>query len=136
MLSKAQADRLADELLDQARNSKFGITDPSGMPVPPLYQCRELGSLPQGLQKEIVRKTTLEVGASRVLVLATIAWGVALVLAFALELSVFGRPLVPYPLLIIAPPLVPLLLRALLVRRAVRLVARQVAASWPVPVRL
>lgn len=135
MLSTAQAGRLADELLDQARSSKFGITDPSGIPVPPLYQCAELGRLPQGLQAEIVRKTTLQVGTSLLFMLVVAAWIVALALVYALEPTVFGRPLVPTAFLILAP-LAPLLLRALLVRRGVRLVARQVAAAWPVPVRL
>jgi hypothetical protein len=33
VMSQAAIDRIADELLEQARASKFGITDPSGVPV-------------------------------------------------------------------------------------------------------
>jgi hypothetical protein len=133
VISKAEADRLADELLEQASKSPFGVTDPSGMPVPPLYQCRELGRLPQGVQSEIVRRTTLRVGASPLFILAVVAWIALIALFYAREWTLFGAT--PITFLILAP-MAPLLLRALLVRRAVRRVARQVAASWPVPVRL
>jgi len=133
VLSKAEANRLADELLEEASRSPFGVTDPSGMPVPPMYQCRELGQLPQGVQSEIVRKTILRVGASPLFILAVAAWIALIALFYAGEWALFGK--IPMTFLILAP-LAPLLVRALLVRRAVRLVARQVGASWPVATRL
>lgn len=133
MLSKAQANRIADELLEQARASRFGFTDPSGMPVPPLYQCRAMRHLPQGLQAEIVRKATLAVGFSPLFILATLAWIVVLALVYALDPTVSGIGV--STVFLIPAPLAPLLFRALLVRSAVRKVADQVA-SWPVPVRI
>lgn len=133
MLSKAQANRIADELLEQARASRFGLTDPSGTPVAPLYQCRSLGRLPQGLQQEIVRKATQEVGSSPVFLLAVAAWIVALALVYAIEPIVFGMRLVPSAFMIVAP-LAPLLFRALLVRRAVKQIASRMD-PWPIPVR-
>lgn len=133
MISTASVRRIANELLDQARLSKFGFTDPSGIPLPPLYRCRELDALPQGLQQEILRKTTLETSASPLFLLAVAGWIVALALVYALESRLGGELLVPTALLILAP-LAPFLFRALLVRRAARLVAREVAAQWPLPV--
>jgi len=133
VLSKAQANRIADELLEQARASRFGFTDPSGAPVAPLYQCRSLGRLPQGLQQEIVRKASQEVGSSPWFLLAVAAWIVALALVYAIEPIVFGVQLVPSAFMIVAP-LAPLLLRALLVRRAVKQIADRME-PWPIPVR-
>ncbi|MFC0254425.1 hypothetical protein [Massilia consociata] len=134
MLSKAQANRIADELLDQARARRFGFTDPSGIPVPPFYQCRSLRRLPQGLQREIVRKATSEAGWNPWFLLATAAWVAALALVYVFEPTVLGFRLVPSAFMIMAP-LAPLLFRALLVRRAVRQIADQMH-PWPVPVRL
>ena len=134
MLSTSQAKRIADELLAQARASRFGFPDPSGMPVAPLYQCRSLRRFPQGLQAEIVRKATLEVGATPWFILATVAWIAAIVLVYVFEPKVLGFRLVPSAFMILAP-LAPLLLRALLVRRAVREIADRMA-PWPVPVRM
>ncbi|WP_409265656.1 hypothetical protein [Massilia sp. BHUDP2] len=134
MLSKAQAERIADELFEQARASRFGFPDPSGMPVAPLYQCRSMRRLPQGLQTEIVRKATLAVGSSAWFVLAVLAWIVAIALVYVFEPTVLGFRTVPSAFMILAP-LAPLLLRALLVRRAVREIADRMA-PWPVPVRM
>lgn len=134
MLSQTQANRIADELLEQARASRFGFTDPSGMPVPPLYQCRSMRRLPQGLQSEIVRKATLAVGSSLWFILAAVAWIVALALVYVFEPTVLGIKTVPSPFMILAP-LAPLLLRALLVRGAVRKIADRME-TWPVPIRM
>lgn len=133
-MSKAQAERIADELLEQARASRFGFPDPSGMPVAPLYQCRSMRSLPQGLQTEIVRQATLAVGSSAWFVLAVLAWIVAIALVYVFEPTVLGFRTVPSAFMILAP-LAPLLLRALLVRGAVRKIADQIDA-WPIPVRM
>lgn len=133
-MSKAQAERIADELLEQARASRFGFPDPSGMPVAPLYQSRGMRRLPPGLQTEIVRKATLAVGSSAWFVLAVLAWIVAIALVYVFEPTVLGFRTVPSAFMILAP-LAPLLLRALLVRRAVREIADRMA-PWPVPVRM
>ncbi len=135
MSSTTTAHRIADELLEQARTSRFGFTDPAGMPVTPMYQCRDMKRLPQGLQQEIVRRATAETGATPLFVLAVIAWIVALVAVYVVEPTVAGIPVVPSAFLILAP-LAPLLFRAVLVRRSVRLIAGRIAAQWPVPVRL
>ncbi|MGI4842443.1 MAG: hypothetical protein ACRYF7_03930 [Janthinobacterium lividum] len=135
MLSQTSVRHIADELLEQARSRKFGFTDPSGLPLPPLYQCRELDVLPPGLQQEILRKATLEVGFGPLFLLIVAAWVVAFALVYAMEPTLNGEPLVPRALLMLAP-LAPLLFRALLVRRAVRMIAREIGTSWPVPVRM
>jgi hypothetical protein len=134
VLSKAQAERIADELLEQARASRFGFPDPSGMPVPPLYQSRSMRRLPPGLQTEIVRQARLAVGSSAWFVLAVVVWIVAIALVYVFEPTVLGFRTVPSAFMILAP-LAPLLLRALLVRRAVREIADRMA-PWPVPVRM
>jgi hypothetical protein len=135
VLSQAAIDRVTKELLEQVRSSRFGFTDPAGIPVPVLYQSPHLQRLPQGLQLEIVRKATLELGASPLFMLAVLAWIAAIALVYALEPTLLGRPLVPSAFMILAP-LAPLLFRALLVRHAVRRIAAQLAASWPLPARL
>lgn len=133
-MSKAQAERIADELLEQARASRFGFPDPSGMPVARLYQCRSMRRLPQGLQTEIVRKATLAVGSSAWFVLAVVAWIVAIALVYVFEPTVLGFRTVPSAFMILAP-LAPLMLRELMVRGAARKIAEQMD-PWPVPVRM
>jgi hypothetical protein len=134
VLSKAQAERIADELLEQARASRFGFPDPSGMPVAPLYQCRSMRRLPPGLQTEIVRKARLAVGSSPWFVLAVVAWIVAIALVYVFEPTVLGFRTVPSAFMILAP-LAPLMLRELMVRGAARKIAEQMD-PWPVPVRM
>ncbi len=134
MLSKAQAERIADELLEQARASRFGFPDPSGMPVPPLYQSRSMQRLPPGLQTEIVRKARLAVGFSPWFILAVVAWIVAIALVYVFEPTVLGFRTVPSAFMILAP-LAPLMLRELMVRGAARKIAEQMD-PWPVPVRM
>jgi len=134
VLSKAQAERIADELLEQARASRFGFPDPSGMPVPPLYQSRSMQRLPPGLQTEIVRKARLAVGFSPWFILAVVAWIVAIALVYVFEPTVLGFRTVPSAFMILAP-LAPLMLRELMVRGAARKIAEQMA-PWPVPVRM
>ncbi len=133
-MSKAQAERIADELLEQARASRFGFPDPSGMPVAPLYQCRSMRRLPPGLQTEIVRKARLAVGSSPWFVLAVVAWIVAIALVYVFEPTVLGFRTVPSAFMILAP-LAPLMLRELMVRGAARKIAEQMD-PWPVPVRM
>lgn len=133
-MSKAQAERIADELLEQARASRFGFPDPSGMPVAPLYQCRSMRRLPPGLQTEIVRKARLAVRSSPWFVLAVVAWIVAIALVYVFEPTVLGFRTVPSAFMILAP-LAPLMLRELMVRGAARKIAEQMD-PWPVPVRM
>ncbi|CAN7210533.1 hypothetical protein [Massilia sp. LjRoot122] len=135
MLSTATANRIADELLEQARSSRFGFTDPAGIPVAPLYRCRDLERLPQGLQLEIVDRATRETGATPLFIAAVTAWVLALASVYIVQPAVFSARMLPSGLFILAP-LAPLLFRALLVRRAVRLIAGRIAAEWPVPVRM
>ena len=134
VLSKNQAERIADELLEQARASRFGFPDPSGMPVPPLYQCPSMRRLPQGLQSEIVRKARLAAGSSPWFILAVVAWIVAIALVYVFEPVVPGFKSVPSAFMILAP-LAPLLFRELLARQAARKIADRIEA-WPVPVRM
>ncbi|GEM_PF-2024483 len=134
MLSKAQAERIADELLEQARASRFGFPDPSGMPVAPLYQSRSMRRLPPGLQTEIVRKARLAVGFSPWFILAVVAWIAAIGLAYVIEPSVLGFQPTRSAFMMLAP-LAPLMLRELLVRGAARKIAEQMD-PWPVPVRM
>jgi hypothetical protein len=135
VLSTAIAHRIADELLEQARSNRFGFTDPAGIPVAPLYRCRDLEGLPQGLQLEIVDRATRETGAAPVFIAAITAWVLAIAAVYVLQPAVLSELMLPYGLFILAP-LAPLLFRAVLVRRAVRLIAGRIAAEWPVPVRM
>ena len=134
VLSNATINRIADELLDQARTSKFGITDPSGIPVPHLYRCPDLARLPQGIQQEVVDRANREASASPLFLLSVLVS--MLVVALLYFANATGpRHLPPYAFPVVVP-LLPLLVRALLVRRAVRLIAQRMAAQWPVPVRV
>ncbi len=134
MLSKATVDRIAEELLDEARASPFGVTDPSGVAVPHLYRCPDMASLPQGLQQEVVRKANQEVSSSAAFLFSLLLWLVALFLMYALGPDAPRERMLPYlfPVLV---PVIPLLVRALIVRRAVKDIAGAMAAAWPVPVR-
>lgn len=139
MLSQATIDRIANELLEQARNSKFGFMDPSGMPVTPLYRCRDLQALPQGLQQEIVYRATREAGSNiwfMPLMFGAIA---AVIMAFfflyVLAPAPSGTRVLPFILPAMAP-LLPMLFRTVLTRTAVRRIAARVAASWPIPAHL
>ena len=131
MVATARINRIADELLEQARASKFGYTDPSGVPVPSMYQNEDLARLPQGLQSDIVSQATRAVGTSPAFLLIVLGLIVAITLFFGVAPQLLGTAL-PFPLVLCIAPLAPLL-QVVLVRRAVRSIAARVAASWPVP---
>jgi hypothetical protein len=135
VMSQAAIDSIADELLAQARASKFGITDPSGVPVAHLYRCPDMARLPQGLQQQIVEKANQKVSANPWLILLFLSWLVTLVLMNAVDPTLASERLLRYTFPVLVPVL-PLLLRAVMVRQAVKRIARQVAASWPVAIRL
>ena len=129
MLSKDQANCVAEELLAQARSSKFGFIDPAGIPAPPAYQCRELRALPQGLQHEVVRQARHSVGTNQTFVLIFLVW-----MAGCAALWVFGQtlmrpPFSPIPVLFLSLML-PFAVRLFLVRRAVKLIASELSQSW------
>jgi len=134
MLSKAAISRIAEELLDQARASRVGFTDPSGVPVPPIYRNRDMAVLPPGLQLEIVNKANWAVGTSAAFILLVLALLGMLVLAYALAPLVLGISL-PFPAMVLFVPLVPLV-QVGLARWMARRIARLVAVHWPVPVPL
>lgn len=137
MLSQAAVDRIADELLEQARARKFGFTDPSGMPVPLLYRCRQLQALPQGLQQEIVDRAARET-ASHLWFVPIMFGTIAVVIMAAVFLYVLALPgtrTLPF-IFPAVTALLPFLFRAVMTGVAVRRIAAQVATSWPVPVHL
>jgi hypothetical protein len=129
VLSQATVNRIADELLERARASKFGFTDPSGVPVSPLYRCEDLARLPPGLQAEIVSKAIWAVGTSYAFVLLVLGLMAGMVFLHVEAPVVLGRPL-PFTAMLVAIPFAPLL-QVALVRRAVRRIAERVAAGWP-----
>ncbi|VXC55604.1 hypothetical protein [Massilia sp. 9I] len=134
MVSTTRLDRIADDLLDEARASAFGYTDPSGVPVAPMYRCEDMDRLPQGLQSDIVRKASWAVGSSRAYLLAALGCIAVALLAFVLADMVLGASL-PYPMIFMVVVWIPLL-QLVLVRRAVRRIAARVAAGWPVATRI
>ncbi|MCC2956625.1 hypothetical protein LK542_13480 [Massilia sp. IC2-477] len=134
MVATAQINGIADELLAQARASKFGYTDPSGVPVPSMYQCADLARLPNGLQSDIVSAASRAVGTSPAFLLSVLGLVIAIILIFGAARQLAGTAL-PYSLMLCIAPLAPLL-QVMLVRHAVRRIAARVAASWPAAARV
>lgn len=133
MLPTITINRIADELLYQARTSPFGFTDPSGVPVSSMYRCDDLERLPPGLQQEIVHRATRAVSGSLSVISTVLTSLASLIVIMLLADVAFGKPL-PYPLILSLVPLVPLL-QVAMTRQAVRRIAAEVAASWPVAAR-
>jgi hypothetical protein len=94
-----------------------------------------MARLPQGLQQQIVEKANQKVSANPWLILLFLSWLVTLVLMNAVDPTLASDRLLRYTFPVLVPVL-PLLLRAAMVRQAVKRIAQQVAASWPVAVRL
>jgi len=134
MLSTATINRIADELLQQAWTTPFGVTYPSGVPVSLIYRCDELARLPPGLQREIVSKADQAVSGSLPFIMAMLTSIVSLTVLMLVTDVVFGKPL-PYSLMLAIAPLVPLV-QVAVTWQAVRRIAARVAASWPAPARL
>jgi hypothetical protein len=126
MLTKEQADRIADDLLAQARTRKFGFTDPAGVPVSPVYQCRDLRSLPDGLQLEVVLQATKEVATGPLFLVLMLVWLLVLCALWLFVPRLIATPAAIVPL-ISCSWLVPLAVRTVLIRRTVRLVAARLA---------
>lgn len=127
MLPTTTVNCIADELIAWARASRFGITDPSGVPVSLVYRCNDLARLPSGLQLEIVDKATSAITgrrAYRLLVFGVIAAFFVVLTA----LLMFDVPLLPA--IIVAPVIVPTI-QVIMVRREVKRIAKRVAAAWP-----
>ena len=129
MLSKDQANRVAEELLAQSRSSKFGFMDPAGIPAPPAYQCRELRALPQRLQHEVVRQAIREVGTNRTFLLIFLAWMTGCAVLWFFGQTLVRPPQGPIPALFLSL-ILPFAVRLFLVRRAVKLIALELSQSW------
>lgn len=95
VLSTVTANRIADELLEQARSSRFGFTDPAGIPVAPLYRCRDLERLPQGLQLEIVDRANRETSATPLFIAAITAWVLSIAAVYIVQPAVFSERMLP-----------------------------------------
>jgi len=134
MLSTVTVNRIAHELLDHARRSAFGITDPSGAPVARIYRCEDLARLPQGMQQEIVGRATRATYRNPATILVVMLGTTAIFHLWLAALDLFGSALGLSWLVggaIALPALLPLLL-PLLIRPAVRRIAARIGASWPV----
>lgn len=134
MLATATIDRIADDLLHQARTSLFGFTDPSGVPVALVYRCKELARLPRGMQQEIVRRATKAFYRCPAGLLLMFLGMAALFALWLAGIGLFDSGLGLAWLiggLVVLPSLLAMLPISLVVRPAVRRIAARVCASWP-----
>lgn len=129
MLSKEQASQIADELLSQARLNKFEFLDPAGASVPLMYRCRDLRSLPNGLQVEVVRQAAKEVAKSPLFLCLLFVWVLALGAIWMVKPTLIGTKADMVMPLIVFGWLVPFALRGVLVRRTVKSIAAQLKQS-------
>jgi hypothetical protein len=128
MLSKEQANIIADGLLDGARAGRPRFYRPAGTPVHWLYRCRALRSVPEALQPEVVRQAKKETVFNPwfdILVLACLAapW-----VLWATRPAVFRKSGFGMAFLALLP-LVILIVQTLLVRRAINMIATQLGAA-------
>ena len=125
MLSTQNANRIADDIMQQARLDKLSQLTQVVPSLPLLCRFREMRSLPQQVQQAVVRQATADV-------LRTPAYIVSLLLSIlmlgvvwwsALGATFEAKAIIPLSVLAIA---IPVLLRALLVRYRARAIAAQI----------
>ena len=119
MLSKDQANAIADDVLSQAQSSRLEGRKAMVRAVPLLYRCRELSALEPWQRAEVVKQATKAAGNNFLLIIVLLTGFATLVGLF--QIYKFG-PMAPF---IIAFCFAALLLRALTVRREIRNIAAQ-----------
>jgi hypothetical protein len=125
MLSKEQANAIADALLDEARAAR--PRRPAQVPL--LYRSRALRSLPNDLQSEVVREAKKEVATNPWFLGAMLVWFAVLVALWIVKPGFPGKS-GSVPMMTTLCWLVPLTVqRALVNRNAALIVARLGEAS-------
>jgi hypothetical protein len=128
VLSKKQANIIADALLDEARAARPRIYRPAGTPVHWLYRCRALRSVPDALQPEVVRQAKKEIATNPWFLAAMLVWVMALAAlwmtrpAFLVKAGLSAQ-------VVTLSWLVPLLLQRVFVRRAIKTIATRLGTS-------
>lgn len=123
MLSKDQASAIADEILGQARAQRERQSSAS-LSVGALYRCRELRSLPKWMQIEVARQAALAVWRSPFFIFLALAWIFALAMLSLYWFDHSLRSALIGPSIVVCG-LVPMLIRSLLVRREIRIIAAE-----------
>lgn len=132
LLSKDQAGVIADEILGQARQARHDKHRMAPSSVAIVYRCRALLALPGWMQMEVVRQATQAVARSPVFFSMSLASALAFVMLFMHKPeSPIRAGLVGLSIMVFG--LFPMLLRVLLVRRHVRIVAGELQAWAPFP---
>jgi hypothetical protein len=124
MLSKEEANAIADTLLDEARAARPRRSEP----VPLLYRCRALRALPNELQSEVVREARKKVATNGWFLGAMLLWFAALAALLItrhgfLDTSGFA------PMVTTLCWLVPLTVQGALVRRNATSIATRLAEA-------
>ena len=124
MLSKEEANAIADALLDEARAAR-----PDRPAQPPLlYRSRALRSLPDELQAEVVREATKEVAKNLWFHVAMLVWFAVLVALWITKHGVLGKSGF-VPVLTTLCWVVPLAVQRVLVNRNATLIAARLAET-------
>lgn len=126
-LSKAQAERIADDVLQLARTAENRPYTHRLRRLPKLCRCRELDALPPWAQAEVLRRADREVFRSPGFIIGMLAWIAGLVALWMLAPGTHGKSGLLLPI-ILAGATVPRLLRTWLLRPRVRKIAMDVQA--------
>jgi hypothetical protein len=128
MLSKEQANIIADGLLDNARAARPRFHRAAGMPVHWLYRCRALRSVPEALQAEVVRQAKKETVFNPWFAILVVICIAAPWVSWTVRAAVFGKSGFGIPILALLPPMLSIV-QILLVRRAIDMIATQLGAG-------
>jgi hypothetical protein len=126
MLSKEQAHAIADAILASARYPRENRMASAERPIPPLYRCKELSAIEPVMRTEVVRQARNALNRNPLFILFMLVWLLIFVL-FVLygtgdaRLSKNAAP-------ITIGWLVPMMARALFVRRGIRNIASMLRA--------
>jgi len=126
MLSKEQAHAIADAILASARYPRENRMASAERPIPPLYRCKELSAIEPVMRTEVVRQARNVLNRNPLFILFMLVWLLIFVL-FVLygtgdaRLSKNAAP-------ITIGWLVPMMARALFVRRGIRNIASMLRA--------
>lgn len=121
-MSRDEADRIADQILHQAKLANRGHRTPVHTSIPLLCRCRELRALPQRVQLEVIREARHEVTRNPVYVLLGLAWIVLIVALWIFVVAPLRRASLITPLIGISW-INPFLVREWLLRRRVQMIA-------------
>ncbi|KQV43238.1 hypothetical protein [Massilia sp. Root335] len=128
MLSKEQAHAIADALLDEARAARPRLYRAASTPVHWLYRCRALRSVPEVLQAEVVRQAKKETMFNPWFDILALISILAPWVTWAIKPTVLGKSGFGTPIVALSPLLI-LTVQTMLIRRAIKMIARQLGES-------